>query len=81
MYSFDAKQIKYLIPTILSIGLFSTISVATTQSSPYKKLVQNAVMGDNIEATKFLIQQGADVNYKYKYSHTLLHSAALYGVV
>ena len=79
MYRFNDKYIKYFFAIILSIGLFATISVTTTQNSPYKKLVQKAVLSDNIEATKFLIKQGIDINYKYKHNHTLLHSAALYG--
>ena len=79
MYNFNNKQIKYFIATLLFIGLFSIIIVNITQKATYKQLIQKAVLEDNIEATKFLITQGVDVNYKYEYNHTLLHSAALYG--
>jgi len=42
-------------------------------------LIQKAVLANNICTTSFLIKNGASVNTKYKYDHTLLHSAALYG--
>jgi ankyrin repeat protein len=79
MYNLNNKQIKYLIATILSIGLFAIVIKTMQSDIDYKKLIQEAVLSDNIEATRFLIKQEADVNYKYAYNHTLLHSAALYG--
>jgi len=73
------KYTKYLIICIVFIGVLASISTYNTENTQYKNLIQEAVLSDNVEATKFLIKHGANVNSKYKYNHTLLHSAALYG--
>jgi len=73
------KYSKYFIICIVFIGVLASISTFSTENTQYKNLIQEAVLDDNVEATNFLIKQGANVNSKYKYNHTLLHSAALYG--
>ena len=73
------KYTQYFIICIVFIGVLASISTFNTENTQYKNLIQEAVLSDNVEATKFLIKHGANVNYKYKYNHTLLHSAALYG--
>ena len=59
--------------------MFASISKFGTENIQYKKLIYESVLSNNISATKFLIKHGANINCKYKYNHTLLHSAALYG--
>jgi len=71
------KYTKYL--CIVFIGVLASMSTFSTENIQYKNLIQEVVLSDNVEATKFLIKRGANVNFKYKYNHTLLHSAALYG--
>ena len=73
------KYTKYFIICIVFIGILAGLSTYSTENTQYKKLIQEAVLSDNLEATKFLIKHGANINCKYKYNHTLLHSAALYG--
>jgi ankyrin repeat protein len=70
---------KIIIAILLFLGLVSIISINTTKNNQYEKLIQKAVLDNNICATKFLLENGANINAKYKYNHTLLHSAALYG--
>ncbi len=73
------KYTKYFIACIVFIGLLAGFSTFNSENSKYKKLIAEAVLSNNICATKFLIKHGANVNAEYKYNHTLLHSAALYG--
>ncbi len=73
------KYTKYFIVCVFFIGLLAGISTYNTKNTQYKKLIHEAVLSNNINATKFLINNGASVNPKYKHNHTLLHSAALYG--
>ena len=73
------KYSKYFIICIVFIGVLASVSTFSTENTQYKNLIQEAVLSDNVEATNFLIKHGANVNSKYKYNHTLLHSAALYG--
>jgi len=73
------KYSKYFIICIVFIGVLASISIFSTENTQYKNLIQEAVLSDNVEATKFLIKHGANINCKYKHNHTLLHSAALYG--
>ena len=70
---------KTIIAILLFLGLVSIISINTTKNNQYNELIQKAVLANNICTTKFLIKNGANINAKYKYDHTLLHSAALYG--
>lgn len=72
-------KISRTITILLFLGLVSIISINATKNNQYKKLIQKAVLDNNICATKFLIKNGANINAEYKYNHTLLHSAALYG--
>ena len=73
------KYTKYFIMGIVFVAFLTGILTHSVESSQYKKLIQEAVLSNNISATKFLIEQGASVNSRYRYNHTLLHSAALYG--
>jgi ankyrin repeat protein len=73
------KISRIIIAILLFLGLVSIISINTTKNNQYKKLIQKAVLANNICATKFLIKNSVNINAKYKYNHTLLHSAALYG--
>ena len=73
------KYIKYFIVGMVFVGLLIAVSTYGTENTQYKKLIHEAVLSNNISATKFLIKHGANINCKYKYNHTLLHSAALYG--
>ena len=73
------KYTKYFIICIVFIGVLASISTFSTENTQYKKLIHEAVLSNNISATKFLIKHGANINCKYKHNHTLLHSAALYG--
>jgi ankyrin repeat protein len=73
------KISKTIIVILLFLGLVSIISINTTKHNQYKRLIQKAVLDNNICATKFLLERDANINAKYKYNHTLLHSAALYG--
>lgn len=43
------------------------------------ELLLDAVLNNNIEVTRFLLEKEININHKYKYGHTLLHCAALYG--
>ena len=61
------------------MGLLVGISTFSTENTQYKKLIHEAVLSNNLCATRFLIKHGVNINSKYKHSHTLLHSAALYG--
>ena len=70
---------KTIIAILLFLGLVSIISINATKNNQYKKLIQKVVLDNNICATKFLFENGANINAKYKYNHTILHSAALYG--
>lgn len=73
------KQIKYTIASMLFIGTISILSTLHVKNANHIELVLESVLTNNICATKFLLEQGADVNEKYKHNHTLLHSASLYG--
>ena len=43
-------------------------------------LIMSSVLENNICVTKFLIEhKKIDINKQYRYGHTLLHNAALYG--
>ena len=71
--------VKRAFAILLAIGGLSIVSGQIEKSVSNKNLILEAVISNNIETTKFLIEQGISVNSKYKYNHTLLHSAALYG--
>lgn len=73
------KYTKYFIICIVFIGVLASISTFSIENTQYKKLIHEAVLSNNISATKILIKRGANINCKYKHNHTLLHSAALYG--
>ena len=71
--------VKIAFASLLAIGGLSIVSGQIEKSISNKNLILEAVVSNNIAATKFLIEQDISVNSKYKYNHTLLHSAALYG--
>ena len=73
------KYMKYFIACIVFIGLLAGFSTFKSENTQYKKLIHEAVLSNNLCTTRFLIKHGANVNSKYKHSHTLLHSAVLYG--
>lgn len=73
------KYTKHFILLIVFIGLLAGISIVNTEKTQHKELILKAVLSNNIEVTRFLLDDGADINVKYKHNHTLLHSAALYG--
>lgn len=76
----ERKNIVGIMFTIMMIiGFMSLISTNVSKELSNKDLIHKAVLSNNIEATRFLISQGIDINSKYKHKHTLLHSAALYG--
>jgi len=76
----ERKNIVGIMFTIMMIiGFMSLINTNVSKELSNKELIHEAVLSNNIEATRFLISQGIDVNSKYKHKYTLLHSAALYG--
>jgi ankyrin repeat protein len=42
-------------------------------------IILDAVLENNICVTKFVLKHKIDINKQYRYGHTLLHNAALYG--
>ena len=58
---------------------YSLTHKITTNHHSQEDLILDAVLQNNICATQFLIEHKIDINKKYRYGHTLLHNAALYG--
>jgi len=58
---------------------YSLTHKITTNHYSKEDLILDAVLQNNICATQFLIEHKIDINKKYRYGHTLLHNAALYG--
>ena len=56
------KYTQYFIICIVFIGVLASISTLNTENTQYKNLIQEAVLSDNVEATKFLIKHGVNVN-------------------
>jgi len=73
------NYVKNIIAGILFIGILLITSSLVSTNTNKNDLILEAVMQNNICATKFLIEQKIDINKKYRYGHTLLHNAALYG--
>ena len=63
----------------LFIGILLITSSVISTNKNKNDLILDAVLENNICATKFLIKHKIDINKKYRYGHTLLHNAALYG--
>ena len=49
------KYIKYFIVGIIFLGLLSSLSIYNTKNDQYKQLIHEAVLENNIEATRFLL--------------------------
>ncbi len=73
------SYVKSIIGGILFVGILLITSSVISTNTNKNDLILEAVMQNNICATKFLIEQKIDINKKYKYGHTFLHNAALYG--
>lgn len=64
----------------LSSAVILAISVFQYNKQLHKPdLALEAVLSHNVEATRFLIVNGYDINKRYQGGNTLLHSAALNG--
>ena len=77
-------DIKSVIITIIGLVGFVVVLVKflpynMTHRYSNDDIVLDAVLENNICATKFLIKHKIDINKQYRYGHTLLHNAALYG--
>ncbi len=73
------NYVKNIIGGILFVGILLITSSVISTITNKNDLILEAVMQNNICAIKFLIEQKIDLNKQYKYGHTLLHNAALYG--
>ena len=70
------KEILY------TVGMMICLGTSYYMYDKYKHksdIVLDAVLSRNIDVTKFLLEKKYDINKKYDYGHTLLHSAALNG--
>jgi ankyrin repeat protein len=86
MKNIDIKSVLICIILIFSFIVllnkflpYSLTHKITTIHYSREDLILDAILVNNICATQFLIEHKIDINKKYKYGHTLLHNAALYG--
>ena len=86
MKKLDIKSVLICIILIFSFIVllnkflpYSLTHKITTIHYSKEDLILDAILQNNICATQFLIEHKIDINKKYKYGHTLLHNAALYG--
>ena len=71
-----------IVSFIILLNKFLPYSLTHKISTSYyvkEDLILDAVLQNNICATQFLIAHKININKKYKYGHTLLHNAVLYG--